>query len=358
MKKVLMISNKVMHYRVSVYNYFYEKFKENGYELIVRANELQKENKHDLKFDFKEIPFKFSFYKNEIKSINPDSVILFLHLKDKVIWPLVHWLKLKRIPFTFWTKGANLDDPDNKIRNYFFRYLHNISDGLILYSANEKHFIKKKNRHKISVANNTVNFADYPAIEDSVQAIKAEFKIPFKKVALFVGRMEVRGGRKKVNHAIQIFNEINQPDYGLVIVGSGYSHEFQAQANAKNILYLGEIHDPENIQISKVFKMADLFLMPGHVGLGLNQAFYWGLPVLTEKGDQPPEINYLIDSRNGYIVEEDDVPALKNKMMLLFDNDDLRGQFSKAAKQDIMTHASIDNMFNGFLENIKKIENK
>ncbi len=58
-----------MHYRVTIYNYFYKKFKENGYELIVWANELQKQNTHDIKFDFKEMSFNFFQYKNEINSI-------------------------------------------------------------------------------------------------------------------------------------------------------------------------------------------------------------------------------------------------------------------------------------------------
>ncbi len=82
--------------------------------------------------------------------------------------------------------------------------------------------------------------------------------------------MEVNGGRKKVHHTIQIFNEINHLDYGLVIVGSGLNNDLRVGMNPKNTRYLREIHDPKHIQISKVFKMTDLFPIPGHVGLGLN----------------------------------------------------------------------------------------
>ena len=98
MRRVLLISNRVMHYRVSIYNYFHARFREVDWEFIVRSNELQKENPYPLRFDFKEIPFKFKSYKKEIEKIQPDAVILFLHLKDTIIWPLMAWLKIKGIP--------------------------------------------------------------------------------------------------------------------------------------------------------------------------------------------------------------------------------------------------------------------
>ena len=43
MKKLLLISNSVMHYRISVYNYFWREFKDSGWELLVRCDEVQKE---------------------------------------------------------------------------------------------------------------------------------------------------------------------------------------------------------------------------------------------------------------------------------------------------------------------------
>ena len=71
-----------------------------------------------------------------------------------------------------------------------------------------------------------------------------------------------------------MFKEIDDPRLGLVIVGSGVSAERQNSLNTANTMYLGEVHDPKDIRISKIFKMADVFSIPGHVGLGLNQAFF------------------------------------------------------------------------------------
>ena len=357
-RKILLISNKLMHYRVPVYNYFFEHFKLEGWEFCVIANEIQKNNPHKIDFNLDIAPFNFAKYIEIINRIRPDIIIVFLHLKDTIIWPLVHWAKIKRIPIAFWTKGANLDKPDDRASLFAYKYMHFIFDALILYSKFEKRLIKKRFHKKIFIANNTLNFNDFPSIADSAAKIKKEFSIPFQKYVLAVGRMEEGGGRKKIDHLIEAFREITEPGLGLVIVGSGMTPALRSRMNSANTLYLGEIYDPSHIKISKLFKAADIFSLPGHLGLGINQAFYWSLPVITEHGLHPPEANYLVDGRNGFIVPENDIKKLKEKILLLLKNDNLRKQMAENARHDILKYANIDGMFNGFLKCVTYLYDK
>jgi glycosyltransferase involved in cell wall biosynthesis len=161
--------------------------------------------------------------------------------------------------------------------------------------------------------------------------------------------MDVEGGRKRVDRLIEIFRELDGPNAGLVIVGSGMRDEWKARMNPRTTMYLGEIHDPENRQISRVFRMADLCVIPGHVGLSLNQAFYFGLPVVTETGSHPPEINYLKPGRNGCIVPENDLMAMKACISRLLEDDGLRAELSRNARNDILAEAPTEGMFRGFL---------
>jgi glycosyltransferase involved in cell wall biosynthesis len=351
-RRVLLVSNRVMHYRVSVYNYFHRRFREEGWDFNVLANSLQAQNQHLLDFPFTEMPFRFSDYRREIRAIRPDAVILFLHLKNKIIWPLVHWLKLTGIPVIFWTKTRNLDDADNFLKNLFFNYMMHLCDGLILYTESLMENVPKNSRGKAFAANNAVNSEDFPEIRESKEGIKRKCGPPiqhFRKIVLFVGRMGEEGNRKKVDHLIEVFRELPDEEIGLVIVGADLPERLSQRLNPKNSIYLGEIHDPENREISRIFKMADICAIPGHVGLGLNQAMYWGLPVITEEGLQPPEIFYLKDGRNGFIVPSNDISALKEKILYLANNETALAEFSRNARDDIRRHASIEGMFQGFL---------
>lgn len=347
-RRVLLVSNEVMHYRVPIYNYFHRRFRESGIEFSVIADRLQSRNERPIEFQLRELPFDFFEYQKAIAAAQPEALILFLRMKELIIWPLMHWLKMRRIPFALWTKGGNWDARQSKLRYQMFNYAHALSDALILYADACRAFIKPRFQSKAFVANNTINFEDFPVVRQSKEEIKKEFGIPFAKTVIFVGRMEVGNGRKRVDHLVEVFRDIARRDVGLVLVGSGMSPELKARINPRNTVYLGEVHDARDLQISKLYKMADLCAIPGHVGLGLNQAFYWGLPVVTEEDDHPPEVFYLKPGRNGFMVPRNDLEALKERILFLLDNDDMRAQFSRHARQDILREASIEGMFSGF----------
>jgi glycosyltransferase involved in cell wall biosynthesis len=355
MSTVLLISNKVMHYRVSVYNYFYEEFKKNGFDFVVASTELQEQNPHSVQFRLEILGNRFCSYANLVKRIKPSAVIVFLHLKDVFFWPLIHWLKIKKIPAIFWTKGVNLDALESSLSRTLFKYIHGIFDGLLLYSPNETMFIPEKHRQRISIANNALNHYAFPSDENRLDLMQSKLGISFHRIALFAGRMGVGGGRKKVAHAVEVFNRIKENGWGLVIVGSGMPEAVREQMNPKNTCYLGEVYDEGELFISALHRMAHIALLPGHVGLGLNHAFYWGLPVVTEKGNQPPEIRYLQDGVNGYMVPENDIDMLQEKVELLFSNDSLRERMSASAKERIMEVGSIERMFDGFLSAVTRL---
>jgi hypothetical protein len=70
---------------------------------------------------------------------------------------------------------------------------------------------------------------------------------------------------------------------------------------------------------------------------------------------QPPEIHYLEQGRSGFIVPENDLAALKEKTLLLLRDDALRARFSRNAWEDIRREASVETMFQGFLQCLTKL---
>jgi glycosyltransferase involved in cell wall biosynthesis len=118
--------------------------------------------------------------------------------------------------------------------------------------------------------------------------------------------------------------------------------------NVPNISYLGAIYD--DFEINKIFKASDVFCIPGTNGLGLNQAMFWGLPCATLDVLHSPEIIYLENEKNGFIVKSQE--ELGYKLLSLLNNKKMYSEFSKHAKDTITKKADITVMFEGFMNAI------
>ena len=155
--KVLLISNRVLHYRSKIYNGFYDMFGKHDIEFHVVSNDYQKVM-FPIRFIQHELPFSFKAYKRFIKELNPDICISFLHVSDKLCLPLYAWCKLKKIPAIYWGHGINLETPNDRIKNTIFHLIHYLSSSIILYSEYQIKHITNRNRKKVFIAKNTLAF--------------------------------------------------------------------------------------------------------------------------------------------------------------------------------------------------------
>jgi glycosyltransferase involved in cell wall biosynthesis len=343
MKKVLLISNYVYHYRINNYNYFYERFKQEGIEFQVLANEAQ-----HVDFDvhvpiYTKKPGRLSYIKYILEQ-KPDCVILFLHLKDFIIFPVTLFCRIKKIPVVYWNFGIDLLDPDSKIKNWLYRRLHWLSNAILLYSPNEMVFIKSRFHYKTFVANNTINLTDLENISFSGNYIKENFNVKEKFIVLFVGRIIVE---KKVDELLQCFR--NSKDIAVVIAGKGITEEMIEIINRQsNYYYLGEIKY-DKTEIARIYHSADIICIPGNVGLAIIESFFWGKPLVTIKPPDrynSPEICYLKDGENGFIAQ--DIADMENKIADLLANPEQYRKFSEKAKETAMHEAHISKMYEGF----------
>ncbi len=304
--------------------------------------------------EYNSINLKLSFcsLRKLIQKNKPSILILWLDPHHFYLFPLLIYCQIKGIKTVYWNHGINLQAKRNVFRNLAYYVIHNLVSVYLLYSENERKYIKKP-REKIFVANNTLNFTIFPEITNSKAELRKKYGIKEEKTVLFVGRIQKR---KRLEQLLYVFNgELS--GIGLVIVGSDLEEEHvEIIDRNNNIYYLGEIYDPS--VISEVFKMCDIFCIPGAIGLSLNQAFFWELPVITTDIDHGPEIVYLKNGVNGYIIPRNDLFELRNKILYLLSNEEVYKRFSESAKLVIETEASIDVMFNGFMDSIDYLVNK
>lgn len=92
--------------------------------------------------------------------------------------------------------------------------------------------------------------------------------------------------------------------------------------------------------------MGDVFSTPGHIGLAVNQSMFFGKPIVVLNRKHAPEITYLHNGENGYIVETEH--ELKEKILELCNNETLYKQVAQNARKTYETEMQLDVMFQGF----------
>lgn len=351
MPYIILFDQNTLHYRQSIYRYFREELKKDGYNLIVVYD--KKLNKISCNIDFFiGINYSFhSFYKI-MKKYDCRLIIQFVWLRYRFLIPLMIFNRIRGIKTIVWSHGINLQNKKQVIKNQFYYLRQYLANALILYSKNEIQYIKAK-LNKVFIANNTLNFYEFPNISSSKNELKKKYGLENKKIVLCVGRMDSKN--RKIDYLISGFKRYPHENVNLIIVGSGYTDiELKRINKSKNIIYFGEIIDP--VKISEIYKMSNVFCMPGPIGLAINQAFYYGLPIVIEDVEHSPEIVYFKEGINGYLFQKSNVDEMMNKIMLILDNNNLLSTFSKNARRTILNEASIEIMFNGFKKVINYVK--
>lgn len=349
MKKVLLISNDVMHYREKVYNRFYDFFQRDGYEFAVLSNRFQQVG-YKLKFEHWELPFSVGAYLKKLREIRPDTVILFLHLKDSVMLPIILYCKARSIPVIYWNHGINIKTPNAKLKNALFHRIHALCDALITYTPEMRRYFLPRDQKKLFVAYNTLDFSDIdPNALPSREEIKRKYGIREDKLILYISRMMPY---KRVDLLMDCFRDIE--NVAVVMVGPGFTPEQQAVCDAhSNLYYLGEKYGSE---VQEIYKIGDVFSTPGHIGLAVNEAMFWGLPIVVLAGTHAPEVYYIKDGLTGYFAKDE--ADFREYVLKLLADDQKRAAMSRATREVFAQEVSIDRMYQGFLDAVRYCEAK
>jgi len=347
MTKVLLINqDKIPHYRVSVYNYLSDFLDKSGFKLIVVSEGVQDGTDHAVRFDYREMRLSFLNLAKVIFKVNPTVLIFWVNLKNLYLFPTLLFSKGLGKKTIYWGHGRDLLDQSSKLKNAFYVLEHWICDAIILYAEHIKKYVPTRFHSKVFIANNTLNMTEYHHNLLSKDLILKKYNIKTKKNIIYVGRIQKR---RRLHDLFKAFELMNKQEIGLILVGPDEDGILQ-ELRANNIYKLGPIYGEDKFAL---LSAADIYCLPGAVGLSIVDAFYCGLPLVTEEIDESPEIMYLRDGINGFIVPKGDVRKLAEKLNILMENDRLREEFSRSAKNEIMSNGHIDVMCKGFIDALR-----
>lgn len=219
-----------------------------------------------------------------------------LKIKEVAFWGLGENLQSDRSPFSEWYKERTLNWVE-----WWFAY----TEGTSLYL--QKHGVPSS---KITAVQNSI---DTRRIQTCVRnmspnaraALRARLGISASApVGIFVGMLHKV---KSVPFLIQASEKIKQtiPEFQLIIVGGGPDEE-RIKRDAANLPWVHFVGPKFGDRKARLLAVADVFLLPGRVGLAILDGFAAGLPLIaTRLPIHGPEMEYLEERRNGLITPPD-----------------------------------------------------
>ena len=172
-----------------------------------------------------------------------------------------------------------------------------------------------------------------------------------KPQVVFVGRLQAR---KRVDMLLRACSNLPvelQP--GLVIVGDGPERS-RLEALAKEIYaharFTGPQHGPD---LERIYRGADLFVLPGTGGLAVQQAMSFGLPVIVGESDGTQ--SDLVRAENGWTLAEPSVDELKRLMQNALADVARMRRMGAASYRIVSREVNLEAMVGAFTRAIRRV---
>jgi len=377
-KNVLIITNIISPYRISLFNYISLQ-KDTKFKVVALAELEDNRNwevkKDYIRFNYEILPGWHSFIwgkKRELaihvnkgipkvlRRYNPDIVITSGY-DSLAYWQTFLYCKLYRKKFILWNGTTLLSAGSIRgIRGLLKRIIVRGADRYITYGTKAKEYLEYLGAdvNKIYVSTNTT---DVIHLQNKVMGYRngesfiKERELHPKYLLLYVGQL-IR--RKGVIQVLKALNILEDPEIGLLVVGSGPEETnlkaFCKENKLQKVFFEGF---QQQEVLPKHYALADIFILPSFEevwGLVVNEALASGLYVLSSKY-AGASYGLIKERWNGEIFDSNNVEEIVDLIKRVKENiEDIRKR-----RDDISQHAcrefSIEKSAEKFIEAIKNI---
>jgi glycosyltransferase involved in cell wall biosynthesis len=216
---------------------------------------------------------------------------------------LLSTFRLKKV--ALWGLGQVMEEDKSSLANWLREKSVKAANWYFTYTDGSIPFLRKQgmSAERITPVQNAVDTRGLSKTLESIN--ESEIKEARAKIAVSEGPVGIYCGNldptKHVPFLISAARLIRQrvPKFQLLIVGDGPDRPWIEIAAKENpwVHYLGPKFGREK---AIALRMADVFVLPGRVGLAVLDSFAAGLPLFTtDLAIHGPEVSYLSDRENG-----------------------------------------------------------
>ncbi|ABF42500.1 glycosyl transferase, group 1 [Candidatus Koribacter versatilis Ellin345] len=322
MRRVVFLAPYVKHYRLPFFDLLHAVLQSDGIEMRVlygHPNSLHEARKDNaVPPDSYGRPVKSYWiadrfvYQAAWREISEADLVITPAENKMLLNPMLIALRsagVKRV--AFWGKGdiqpARLSQPDRWLRHRLAATV----DWWFAYTPQSAQNLRKNGVScGITPVGNTIDTAELQRECDAicsacVQEARVGMDIRPGPVGIYCGNLS---RNKHLDFLFAAARRIAQeiPEFTLLVVGNGPLRN-QVELVAVHERFVHYVGPRIGREKALLLKMADVFLLPGAVGLAILDAFAAQLPLITTAlPDHGPEISYLTPGKNGLITAHEE----------------------------------------------------
>lgn len=299
----------------------------------------------------------------------PEAVIMEQSPRILSLLPLFIYCRIRRIPFILWGHGGSMQrnvSNSRNIKDMLHRFLIKKADAFIAYTDGiKKELSGVTSAGKIFVARNTLDTDALFGIRANLEkegreSVKRKLGLEREHYICFIGRLLAEKG---ADYLMDVYERVKKeaPDSGLLIVGDGPEEKLLKnlvkERDLEDVYFLGGTADWE--KSGEYLFISDVMVMPGYVGLSVNHAFCFGLPVITQaRGENgpfhSPEIEYIADRETGFICPNGNKEEMSRAVLKVFHDSE---SFNRRVTEYCYNNLTIDIMVTGVLKAVDFVLN-
>lgn len=349
MKRVLYITDRVMHYQKETFRQLEAELASRGIELVLLSGQDARRkvgrvgikdavvaNEH--KFDFREYRLGTYMFRRlygvleKIREIQPDVVVNAAHVGNWTHWNIAFSKKKSGFKLVSWLCGYEFHPSrlkDLLLNRFIPRY-----DYHLAYHSNARDYALSHGARadQVAVMHNTINeerIATLSRNEARALVVGKHPEIGDRKIILFVGAVLAE---KRIEVILQALDIMRRKDAVLMLVGDGEHLPAIRQlcAGRDDVVITGSIVEG----VGPYFDAAELYVLPGTGGLGINEAMAHRLPIVSGFADGSAD-DLVVDGENGFRLRENTAAELAEKMTAILDNPELARRMGECSREMI-----------------------
>lgn len=349
MKRVLYITDRVMHYQRETFRQLEAELAARGIELfLLSGHDARREVgrvgikdavvANEQKYDFREYRIGTYTFRRlrgviaEIREIRPDLVVNAAHVGNWTHWLIALRKRTLGIKLASWLCGYEFHP--GRLKGFLLDRFIPYYDYHLAYHSNARDYALSHGARpdQVTVMHNTINeekIATLPRDEARALVTGKHPEIGSRKIILFVGAVLAE---KRIEIILQALDIMKRKDAVLVLVGDGEHLPVVRQlcAGRDDVVITGSIVEG----VGPYFDAAEMYVLPGTGGLGINEAMAHRLPIVSGFADGSAD-DLVVDGENGYRLRENTPQELAQKMSAILDNPELARRMGECSREMI-----------------------